>query len=225
MREQDKREKLPGVTDLSTIAFSAYRPPFSLLGPIDGAVPEHKLVRGRHSDPTIHEVRQNTASTIDVPRGEKATIFTWGLAACTSMMVASRDESGLIRVTLSHFLTLDGYEHASALKLETAKHLADGRTPAEISVICAARGRTSADQRSIAISPNAIPQVADLRDSLGEALQGRCWNLQVIPYDADVERAQKGSGFIIRFGPSFVGNGSIELHNEYCGSVFRLPGA
>lgn len=88
-------------------------------------VPETELlVRAQNGDPAVTQVSMWETKTVDIPPGQKAEVFTFGLFGCTAIAVLSKHGDGTRSITLSHYPPTSRDDQLGNLKraLNTTSH-------------------------------------------------------------------------------------------------------
>ncbi|CUR67679.1 hypothetical protein BN2877_31030 [Achromobacter xylosoxidans] len=89
------------------------------------AVPETDLLaRARNGDSAVTQVSKWETKTVDIPPGQKAEVFTYGLCGGTAIAVLSKHGDGTRGITLSHYPPLSTDDQLSNLEqaLNTTSH-------------------------------------------------------------------------------------------------------
>lgn len=82
------------------------------------------LARAQNGDPAVTQVSMWETKTVDIPPGQTADVFTYGLGGCTAIAVLSKHGDGTRGITLSHYPPLSTDDQLSKLKraLNTTSH-------------------------------------------------------------------------------------------------------
>ena len=189
--------------------------------PAAGEPPEYALVRAAYAGAgSVTVVRPNLSETVDVPAASERTLLTFGLAGCTSVLVATKDADVMTRATLTHYGPRDTYAHNEILERELMCHVAAGREPTEIVALCLVRGWLNAALGTIVPSGHAIQEIAMLRRTVERSFPGRNVSFEILPYDSLFSDETKGSAFIASWSAEMLGNALVEAHDEYIGTLF-----